>query len=139
MTGYLANFSIYTLAMVGIIFVALFIFKSVSSGRGFSKKSTFLKIEEAMNLSARKTVYVISAGEEKFLIASDVDKTSLIAKLGDAPVSIQKEIREDKSLELTSLEGLECMDDFASVINFQKEKTNKGPMMRELAKKLSVM
>ena len=30
----------------------------------------------------KKTLYIVSAGEEKFLIAGDVDKTCLISKLG---------------------------------------------------------
>lgn len=147
MTGYLANFAIYTLAMVGIIFAALFIFKFVSSGRGFSKKSTFLAVEDSMSLSARKTVYVIKAGGERFLVAADIDRTSLIAKLGekDSPAKVS---REDKSLDLNSLYGPDCMEefskveDFASLIDFPQnktEKTDKGPMMRELAKKLSAM
>ena len=145
MTGYLVNFSIYTLAMVGIIFAALFIFKYVSSGRAFSKKSTFLHIEESMNLSARKTVYVIKAGGERFLVAADMDRTSLIAKLDSSFQPPQNNVREDKSFELSSLDGIESMndfvnvDDFASVIDFQKGKTTKGPMMKELARKLSAM
>lgn len=130
--------------MVGIIFAALFVFKFVSSGRAFSKKSTFLKIEESMNLSARKTVYVIRAGEEKFLVASDTDRTSLIAKL-DNNLQPTTNVREDRSFELNSLDGIESMndfanvDDFASIIDFQKGKPSKGPMMKELARKLSVM
>jgi len=142
MTHYLVNFSVYTIAMVGIIFVALFIFKYVSSGRAFSKKSTFLHVEESMSLSSRKTVYVIKAGGERFLVASDIDRTSLIAKLDNNSQPIQKNIREDKSFDLNALDEIGGLDDFASVesfasvIDFQKEKPVKGPMMKELARKL---
>jgi len=145
MTGYLVNFSIYTLAMVGIIFAALFVFKYVASGRGFSKKSTFLKVEESMSLSSRKNVYVINAGGERFLIASDIDRTSLIAKLEGNSQAAPMSFREDKSFELSSLDGIESMndfssmEDFASVVDFQKGKQSKGPMMKELARKLSTM
>lgn len=131
--------------MVGIIFAALFIFKNVAGGRGFSKKSTFLNIEESMSLSARKNVYVINAGGERFLIASDIDRTSLIAKLEGNSQPATKNVREDKSFELNSLDGIESMndfstmEDFASVVNFQKGKQAKAPMMRELARKLSTM
>lgn len=139
MTGYLVNFSIYTLAMIGIIFAALFIFKHFSSGRAFSKKSSFLNVEETMSLSTRKTVYVIKAGNERFLVASDIDRTSLIAKLDDTTQKVERTLREDKSFDLNSLDGIDSLDDFASVIDIQKGKTQKGPMMRELAKKLSAM
>ena len=141
MGGYLVNFSIYTLAMVGVIFGALFVFKAVMTGRGFSKKSEFLNIEDSISLSPRKTLYVIKAGEQKFLVAADLERTSLIAKLNENDeVSIEaetKNIRQDKSLELSSMDGLESLDEFSSVINFRKENPSKKPMMRGLAEKLS--
>ena len=138
MTHYLLNFSIYTAAMIGVLFLALFVYKSVASG-GFNKKSSMLKVEDVLNLSPRKNLYVIRAGEEKFLIASDIDKTSLISKLDDVS---QKEIyptREDKSLQLSSLDGIETLEEFSSIIDFQSEKAKKAPMMRKLAQKLSAM
>lgn len=147
MASYLVNFSIYTLAMVGIIFAALFVFKSVMNGKGFSKKTSFLQVEDTMNLSARKTLYVVRAGGQKFLLAGDIDRTSLIAKLdSEEPDAAPKAIREDKSFELNSLDGIESLEEFSSIINFQKNKEEKterykngakAPMMRELARKLS--
>lgn len=138
MTGYLVNFSLYTLAMVGIIFCALFVFKAVMSGKGFSRKSEFLKVEETMNLSPRKTLYVIKAGEEKFLVASDIDRTSLIAKLDENSEKSLKVVRQDKSDELSSMDGIEGLDDFASVLNFRKD-GEKKPVIKELARKLSMI
>lgn len=138
MGGYLVNFSLYTLAMVGIIFCALFVFKAVMSGKGFSKKSEFLKVEDSMNLSPRKTIYVIKAGEEKFLVASDIDRTSLIAKLDEKSETELKLVRQDKSEELSSFDGIESIDDFASVLNFKKDE-EKRPVIKELARKLSMI
>lgn len=78
--GYLTNFIVYTLAMVGVIVLALMVFKGATNGtvKGGSK---FLKIQDSLSIGPRKTLYIISAGEEKFLIAGDVDKTTLISKL----------------------------------------------------------
>lgn len=78
--GYLTNFIVYTLAMVGVIILALMVFKGATNGtvKGGSK---FLKIQDSLSIGPRKTLYIISAGEEKFLIAGDVDKTTLISKL----------------------------------------------------------
>lgn len=134
MTGYLMNFSIYTTAMIGVLFLALFTFKKFSNAC-FSKKSTMLSIEDAMKLSTRKTLYVVKAKNERFLIASDIDKTSLIAKLDDKQ-ELQP-TREDRSTKLTSFDGIESINEFASIIDFNQERRKKGPMMKELAKKLS--
>ncbi|MBE7703847.1 MAG: hypothetical protein E7Z89_07350 [Cyanobacteria bacterium SIG28] len=78
--GYLTNFIVYTLAMVGVFVVAMLVFKS-STGCGIKKQSKTLKIVDSMNIAPRKTLYIVSAGEEKFLIASDADRTNLISKL----------------------------------------------------------
>jgi len=148
MGGYLVNFSIYTLAMVGVIFGALFLFKGLMTGRGFSKKSEFLNVEESISLSPRKSLYVIKAGEQRFLVAADVERTSLIAQL-DERTGQKSELkngqdgkkepsfRQDKSFDLASLDGIESMDEFTSVINFKKEIPSKQPLMRELAKRLN--
>jgi len=138
MTGYLASFSIYTMAMIGLIFVALFAFKTFSN-KCFSKKSSMLNVEDSMSLSPRKTLYVINAQNERYLIAADVDRTSLIAKLDSKSEQGTLPTREDKSSNLTSFDGIDSMEEFASIIDFKKERTNKGPMMRELAKKLSAI
>lgn len=79
--GYLTNFIVYTLAMVGVIVLALMVFKT-STGVGVKGGSKYLKVHDTLSLGPRKTLYIVSAGEEKFLIAGDVDKTSLISKLG---------------------------------------------------------
>lgn len=82
MGSYLVNFSIYTMAMLGLIFFAIVVYKKFfQCGFSNSTKSKLLQIEESMTLSPRKTLYVVRAGQERFLIASDVDKTSLISKL----------------------------------------------------------
>ncbi|MBE7710712.1 MAG: hypothetical protein E7Z92_01085 [Cyanobacteria bacterium SIG31] len=80
--GYLSNFIVYTFAMVGVIMLALFVFKTSTSG-GNKNSSKFLKVHDTLSLGPRKTLYIVSAGEEKFLIAGDVDKTCLISKLGE--------------------------------------------------------
>ena len=82
MTGYLVNFAVYTMAMLGLIFFALMVYKKFTVG-GISKtsKTRMLSIEETISIAPRKTLYVVRAGNEKFLIAGDIDKTTLISKL----------------------------------------------------------
>ncbi len=135
MTGYLINFMVYTMAMVGVIMIALFVFKTFSFG-GFAKKSSNLSIKDSMKLSPRKTLYVIEASGEKFLIAADMDRTALISKLDNKIDSQELVQREDKSIDLKSFDGIESLDEFASIVDFHKKKEEKGPMMKELARKL---
>ena len=78
--GYLANFIVYTLAMVGVIVIALMVFKN-STGISIKNSSKFLKVKDSLSLGPRKTLYIVSAGNEEFLLAGDVDRTSLISKL----------------------------------------------------------
>ena len=78
--GYLTNFIVYTMAMVGLMCIAIFVFKNATAnGKGSGSK--FMKVIDSMSIGPRKSLYIVSAGEEKFLIASDVDKTTLISKL----------------------------------------------------------
>ena len=100
MGGYLVNFTVYTLAMLGLISFAVFVFKKFTDGTMRSSKSKFLNLEESMSLSPRKTLHVVRAGNERFLIASDIDRTTLISKL-DAPQSFHTEnLERFKNIEL---------------------------------------
>ena len=81
MSGYVINFTVYTLAMTGLICFAVFVYKRITDGAFRSNKSKYLSIEETMSLTPRKTLHVVRAGNEKFLIASDADRTTLISKL----------------------------------------------------------
>jgi flagellar biogenesis protein FliO len=133
MTHYLINFTIYTTAMIGIIFLALFTFKKFSN-MCFTKKSSMLDVVDSIKLSTRKTLYVIKAQNESFLIAADIDRTSLISKLGTKEEKIIP--REDKSTKLSSFDGIESINDFSSIIDLGAKRAKKGPMMKELARKL---
>ena len=89
MGGYIVNFTVYTMAMLGLICFAVFVFKKFTDGTMRSSSSKFLNVEESMSLSPRKTLHVVRAGNEKFLIASDIDRTTLISKL-ESSSAIQK-------------------------------------------------
>lgn len=131
MSHYMLNFIVYTTAMIGVIFVALFAFK-YATGTNFNRKNSSLSVVDALKLSARKNLYVIKAENERFLIAADIDKTTLIAKLGEKQAQT---FRDDKSLNLNSFDGIEAIDDFSTVVDF-KEHSKKGPVMKKLAQKL---
>ena len=81
MNGYLVNFAVYTLAMVGFLALAIYVYKKTAYSTANTQNKEFLKVENTLRLSATKTVYVIKAGNEKFLIAGDTANTTMLAKL----------------------------------------------------------
>lgn len=143
--GYLANFIVYTFAMVGVIMFALFVFKQ--STTNVSKKSSkLLSVIDTMSLGPRKTLYIVSAGKEKFLIAGDVDKTSLISKLEDnistqefsTSVTIEKEDFPVKSFKET-LSTLPKKSNYIDKSNLGIRSTQNKPydsVMKNLAERI---
>lgn len=92
--GYMVNFIVYTVAMVGIIFLAVFVYKKFSFCAG--SKSKFLNVEDCISIGPRKELFVVRAGSERFLVASDVGRTSLISKLNTSSNYVEelKEVKE---------------------------------------------
>lgn len=124
MGGYLINFIVYTTAMVGIIFLAVFVYKKFSCT--VSSKSKFLNVEECISLAPRKELYVVRAGSERFLVASDVGRTSLISKLDDVQsVSSQKIMTQESSI-LKNADKC-SVDDLPSIVNFSKTHVSGQP------------
>lgn len=119
MGGYVVNFTVYTMAMVGLIFFALFLYKKVLCNSTFKKNDGFLSVEESISFAPRKNLYVIKAGNERFLVASDAERTSLISKLDDntKPARIERQ---------TGIEDLPVIVDFP-----QK------PIIKEMLKKIN--
>lgn len=83
MNSYLVNFATYTLAMIGFLALAIFVYKKTAFSGGKVQNKDFLQVENSLRLSATKTVYVLKAGKEKFLIAGDAANTTMLAKLED--------------------------------------------------------
>lgn len=94
--GYLSNFIVYTLAMVGVMLLALFVFKNATSC-GKSGGTKHMKVLDTLSLGPRKTLYIVSAGNEKFLIAGDVDKTTLISKLESCEENISAVVETENT------------------------------------------
>ena len=135
--GYLTNFIVYTLAMVGVIMLAVFVFKTTTSvsTKGGSKN---LKVLETLSLGPRKTLYIVSAGEEKFLIAGDVDKTSLISKL-ETKNNISVEIPQSTSVLKEELEKTSLKSSYIDRSNIGIYKTQNKPydsVMKNLAERI---
>lgn len=121
MGGYIANFTVYTMAMLGLICFALVLYKKFVCNTAFKDKSKFLGIEESISLAPRKNLYVVRAGSERFLVASDADRTSLISKL-------------DENSKPQRIERQPEIDELPIIVDFpQKEK----PVIKEMLKKIN--
>lgn len=143
---YLINFLVYSMAMVGLLFVCLMVYKKTMANNYSKKSSEELTVENAMNLSARKTLYIVKAGNEKFLIASDAERTTFLAKLNDIGNANTKQIQEipndiffsinenelNKEKKANEQKGV----DYTEVMNAIKNTTHKQPVMKEILRKL---
>ena len=143
MTGYLVNFTVYTMAMLGLIFFALMVYKKFAAGSSFSKisKNKTLSIEETISIAPRKTLYVVKAGEERFLIAGDVDKTTLISKLGaeGTPVKNFNDEVSNNCLDqhVSKQKTKPLVETSSKVVNFTKNKTSKKSLKTITAEDIS--
>lgn len=127
--GYLGHFIVYFLAMIGIIILALFVYKKFNMNTLTTSRRNNLKIEDYLSLSPRKTLYVIREGNERFLISSDTDRTSLISKL---------EPRDEEITALPRRRRIGGVDLSEEVIQAQNNVSpiNK-PVMKEIKSKLN--
>lgn len=123
MGGYVVNFTVYTMAMIGLICFAVFVYKKIMNGELGKKRTNYIEIEDTLNLNPRKTLHVVRAGNEKFLIASDVDRTSLISKLNDNQQLPQQQYYQDN-----------VRQNFNDVMNFVKQQQPTKPIPQQKTK-----
>jgi len=95
---FLVNFVIFTMSIIGVIALVLFVFKKSMINANFNKPNSTLKIEESININPRKSLYVVKAGKEKFLIASDAERTTFLSKLEtDTNLKVASEVKEQNN------------------------------------------
>ena len=146
---YLINFLVYSMAMVGLLFVCLMVYKKTMANNYSKKNSEELTVENAMNLTSRKTLYIVKAGDEKFLIASDAERTTFLAKLNDNQINTSHQIQNISNDSMFSInknnfnksqtlkeQKEEKGVDYTEVMNAIKNTTHKQPVMKEILRKL---
>lgn len=129
---YLINFLVYSMAMVGLLFLGVTVYKKTMVTGRCKNDTNELAVENALNLSPRKTLYVVKAGNEKFLIAADAERTSFLAKLDEKePMSIVpvQPLQAERKQEQPSA-------DYSEVMSAIKTARRKQPVMREILRKL---
>lgn len=128
---YLINFLVYSMAMVGLLFVCLMVYKKTMVNSKCAKNTDELNVENALNLSARKTLYVVKAGNEKFLIASDVERTTFLAKL-----NVNDNVQIAPAVPAQTSKKAEKAVDYSEVMSAIQTTKRKQPVMREILRKL---
>lgn len=127
--GYLSNFIVYFLAMIGIIILALYVYKQFNVGGLTTKRSNLLSVEDSLSLSPRKTLYVVREGSERFLIAADMERTTLISKLED---------RAEEQIHRVNPRAIKGVDLSEAAISAQDNVSPMNrPIMREIKKRLN--
>ncbi|MCQ2739835.1 MAG: flagellar biosynthetic protein FliO [bacterium] len=142
----MTNFIVYMLAMVGVVMLAFFVFKN-SMCKTKESNGKCLHVIDTLSLGARKNLYVISAGQENFLIASDAERTTFLTKLrnkSDCENSIPAIASEETDKYATqsytnigkmSANRSQYID--SSIINMNtKYKMSGNSVMRSLAEKI---
>ncbi len=96
MTEAFGPFMTYTFAMMGFIVVILFVYKKAMYSPMEAKNRKYLQVENALRISPTKTIFIIKAGSERFLIAGDNTNTTLLAKLDDNNVNNELSVEENR-------------------------------------------
>ncbi|MCM1264657.1 MAG: flagellar biosynthetic protein FliO [Candidatus Gastranaerophilales bacterium] len=127
--GYISNFIVYFCAMIGIIILALYVYKKFNVTSFTGRRTSSLKIEDTLSLTPRKTLYVIRNGRERFLIAGDMERTTLISKLEEnAEIHHETNPRMVRSGVDLSERAIKAQDNVAPI---------KKPIMKEIRNRLN--
>ncbi len=142
MNGYILNFLVYTLAMVGIMLASVVIYKKFMYSKASAHSKNSMRIEEALSLSPKKTLYIVKAENEKFLIAADVERTTLLAKLEnnseellkkEAEKELQKKVKEDCTVDIDAMRNVIQLRNRTGMQNMSA-----NPVMKNLAGQLKL-
>lgn len=110
MQHYFIQFLAYTMAMVGFLAICVVIYKKLGIN-SFSQNNNDLFIENGLRINARKYIYIIKAGKERFLVASDTERTTMLAKLeaNENPIPKSELKKVSKKVDIQSIK--EATDD----------------------------
>lgn len=107
----LFNFVFATVGMVVILYAVYFYLKQTMQlggpGRATPQKGKGLRIESILPLEPRKRLYVVRSGQQRFLIATTMDKTELLTTLEAEP---QDAVAEESTETTTALPGAMSSD-----------------------------
>ena len=127
MTQYLIKFIFYTSGVIGLLLIAFMVAKSsLNINPTMRKRTGKLEIEESLAISPRKTLHIVKAFNEKFLIASDATSTTFLAKLNsDNEIDENYQNNFQEYLEEKPANNVQQYQEAGSVIKSMLNKLNK--------------
>lgn len=137
MTEFIIGFTVYTLGIIGLLVVGFVLAKYFmnNTGKFKGRQKNFLKIEQGMPLEPRKTVYVLKAGKQKFLIATTPENVSFLAELDKDNLQTTCQIQDQQ--ENNSLNNITPpqqmhpdLEAKLKYINFTKSLVGQKPIQR---------
>ena len=123
MQHYFIQFLAYTMAMVGFLAICVVIYKKLGIN-SFSQSNKDLYIENGLRINARKYIYIIKAGNERFLVASDIERTTMLAKLQEDENPIKKSQEINKTVDIQSINEI------------KNDEISKTPLMMRISNKM---
>lgn len=126
MQGYFVQFLAYTMAMVGFFTVCLLTYKKLCAKSFSVSNQDSLSIENVLRINARKQIYIVKAGNERFLVAADTERTTMLAKLEDENISETQE--QTMTLKKPAKKHLGDVLSSVSAIN--------APIMKRISEKM---
>ncbi|HEY9746149.1 MAG TPA: flagellar biosynthetic protein FliO [Oculatellaceae cyanobacterium] len=106
---YLGSFVGYTLLAVGMIYATYWFLKRKPmkwlTGPAFQKtaKAALLEVEANLALEPRKTLYIVRAGQERFLISTTMEQVQCLARLEPEDASAESSVEENVQQEQVTL------------------------------------
>lgn len=95
MITYITAFIFYTMAMVGVLLIGFIIYKKTFAITKNEKKG-MMKVLDTLSIGPKKMLLVVKIKNEKYLIATDSDRTTFLAKLEEESVTIEQTQKQPK-------------------------------------------
>jgi flagellar biogenesis protein FliO len=106
-------FTVYTFAMIGVALIAFLIWKKTNMASSGSFGGN-IKIEDSLSLSPRKMLLVVKVKNEKFLLASDIESTTFLAKLENEEIPNFQKYKKIETIQEakapTNLQNIKTMN-----------------------------
>lgn len=140
MGQFLFGFIFYTLGAMGVLLVGYIVARKVIntiSVSGSKNPRSFLNVEHGVPLEARKTMYVVKAGNQRFLVVTTPENVSCIGELNKDNLPLENRHQETRQVESRQVETRQVERPVESSFNRAIQNTPQVPQMHpDLAKTL---
>ncbi|MBQ2644651.1 flagellar biosynthetic protein FliO [bacterium] len=134
MQGYFIQFMAYTMAMVGFLSICMITYKKLCIQSQTGKNSDCLCIENVLKINPKKQIYVVRAGKERFLVASDAETTTMLAKLDNYSENTKQTEEIKEKIDIKNAISLSSFKKFEN----SKKTINEIPAFKRIKEKMEV-